>query len=86
MIDYCRCETPVMDVEHDAGCRRCGLPVDFAPTIAVDDLFDTAFEQGCIAVTEPDSDGNFDGIDSDGELASYHVSMIVGVTGKLVKL
>jgi hypothetical protein len=21
-----------MDVEHDAGCRRCGLPVDFSPT------------------------------------------------------
>lgn len=29
-ITYCRCETPVMDVEHDAGCRRCGLPVDFS--------------------------------------------------------
>ena len=20
-----------MDVEHDAGCRRCGLPVNFSP-------------------------------------------------------
>jgi hypothetical protein len=29
---YCTCETPVMDVEHDAGCRRCGLPVDFSPS------------------------------------------------------
>lgn len=29
---YCYCETPLMDVEHDAGCRRCGLPVNFSPT------------------------------------------------------
>lgn len=28
---YCHCEAPVMDPEHDAGCRRCGLPVDFTP-------------------------------------------------------
>lgn len=28
---YCKCESPIMDVEHDAGCRRCGLPVDFTP-------------------------------------------------------
>lgn len=28
---YCECETPVMDPEHDAGCRRCGLPVNFTP-------------------------------------------------------
>lgn len=32
MTIYCACETPVMDVEHDAGCRRCGRPVDFSPT------------------------------------------------------
>jgi len=31
MTLYCECEAPVMDVEHDAGCRRCGRPVDFAP-------------------------------------------------------
>lgn len=29
---YCECETPIMDAEHDAGCRRCGRPVDFTPT------------------------------------------------------
>lgn len=28
---YCDCETPLIDVEHDDGCRRCGLPVDFNP-------------------------------------------------------
>lgn len=28
---YCTCDTPVMDVSQDAGCRRCGLPVDFSP-------------------------------------------------------
>jgi len=31
MTAYCKYETPVMDIEHDAGCRRCGLPVDFSP-------------------------------------------------------
>lgn len=29
----CACDSgPLIDVEHDAGCRRCGLPVNFAPT------------------------------------------------------
>lgn len=28
---YCRCERPLVDVDHDAGCRRCGLPVNFSP-------------------------------------------------------
>ena len=32
-VPYCRCDAPVMDVEHDAGCRRCGLPVDFTPRL-----------------------------------------------------
>jgi hypothetical protein len=31
MTRYCTCEQPVMEVEHDTGCRRCGLPVDFTP-------------------------------------------------------
>jgi hypothetical protein len=35
---YCECETPVMDVEHDAGCRRCGRPVDFSPQPGALDL------------------------------------------------
>lgn len=29
-VEYCECETPLIDIEHDAGCRRCGLPVYFA--------------------------------------------------------
>lgn len=28
---YCSCEAPIFDAEHDAGCRRCGLPIDFTP-------------------------------------------------------
>lgn len=36
MIVYCSCETPIMDVEHDAGCRRCGNPVDFGPAAALE--------------------------------------------------
>ena len=35
MILYCECETPIMDVEHDAGCQRCGRPVDFTPKIKI---------------------------------------------------
>jgi hypothetical protein len=34
-LGYCDCETPVMDIDHDAGCRRCGLPVDFTPNDSV---------------------------------------------------
>jgi hypothetical protein len=46
---YCTCENPLMDVEHDAGCRRCGLPVDFSPTLC---------EHGVsFAPGEPDSEG-----------------------------
>jgi hypothetical protein len=33
---HCRCESPIMDVEHDAGCRRCGDPVDFSGHPPVD--------------------------------------------------
>ncbi|HZR80400.1 MAG TPA: hypothetical protein VFD92_04810 [Candidatus Binatia bacterium] len=29
---YCECETPLIDVDHDAGCRRCGCPVLFGAT------------------------------------------------------
>jgi len=35
-MTYCTCESPIMDVEHDAGCRRCGLPVDFSPKPVVE--------------------------------------------------
>jgi hypothetical protein len=28
---YCQCQDPLIDYEHDAGCRRCGQPVDFTP-------------------------------------------------------
>ena len=37
MILYCECEAPVIDVEHDAGCRRCGRPVDFSPRVVCPD-------------------------------------------------
>src|SRR5689334_22964335 len=33
---YCKCERPIIDVEHDAACRRCGQLVNFdapQPTI-----------------------------------------------------
>lgn len=31
MTLYCECSAPLIDVDHDAGCRRCGRPVDFTP-------------------------------------------------------
>lgn len=31
-MNCCICEQPVMNIFHDAGCRRCGLPVDFSPS------------------------------------------------------
>lgn len=30
---YCACETSLLDPEHDAACRRCGMPVDFSTPI-----------------------------------------------------
>lgn len=35
MTVYCTCGSPLIDVEHDAGCRRCGLPVNFTPPACV---------------------------------------------------
>lgn len=40
--------------------------------------FNTDFEQGCIAQGEPDVDGSFDALDSDGVLCSYGVEMVQG--------
>jgi hypothetical protein len=34
---HCECEKSIMDVEHDAGCRRCGLPVCFVGPATSDD-------------------------------------------------
>lgn len=31
MTIYCECESPLIAIEHDAGCRRCGRPVNFTP-------------------------------------------------------
>lgn len=41
------------------------------------DTFDTEYEQGCVATTEPDEEGNFSGLDSDGVACDFNVSMIV---------
>lgn len=45
-LSYCTCETPIMDVEHDAGCRRCGRPVDFTPEREHDVLMTQAYNMG----------------------------------------
>jgi hypothetical protein len=46
-------------------------------------IFNTAYESRCVALDEPDEDGIFLGIDSDGVKCQYHVGMIVQITGKI---
>lgn len=41
------------------------------------DVFDTDYELGCIATTDSDEQGNFDGLDSDGVECAFNLSMIV---------
>ncbi|MET8342394.1 hypothetical protein [Streptomyces microflavus] len=43
-------------------------------------VFDTPFETGCKALTAPDADGLFDGLDSDGvHCSGYSMAMVVAV-------
>lgn len=39
--------------------------------------FDTPHERGCVVISSPDSDGNFDAYDSDHVACQFHVSMIL---------
>src|SRR4051794_26342336 len=39
-------------------------------------IFDTRAERGCIALTEVDQDGNFDGVDSDNVICSFSPVMV----------
>jgi hypothetical protein len=41
-------------------------------------VFDTPFEQGCLALGAPDKYGWFDGLDSEGVICSFSVVMVVG--------
>lgn len=56
---YCRCALPLIDVAHDDGCRRCGLPVDFSPAAPADS--DAAPEKRYTVTlsTTPDEDGHY---------------------------
>lgn len=42
-------------------------------------VFDTPFEEGCVAQSAPDQNGNFDGLDSDGVLCGFSTSMPIKV-------
>lgn len=44
-------------------------------------VFDTTFESGCIARTNPDRDGNFIALDSDGIDCRFNVTMVTRVAG-----
>lgn len=52
MTIYCECDAPIIDVEHDAGCRRCGRPVDFNPRPDVTAYRYDSFEQAGEAYSE----------------------------------
>lgn len=54
---YCECETPVMDVAHDAGCRRCGRPVDFSPRVPNDLSGPRPGGEGIVLVGQPRPEG-----------------------------
>lgn len=42
----------------------------------IGDIFDTWYEKGCVVMSLPDDDGNFNALDSDGVYCVFHVSMI----------
>lgn len=43
--------------------------------------FNTAYESGCMALSQPDLFGNFDGVDSEGVEVEYNLVMVTEVTG-----
>lgn len=44
--------------------------------IAPGTIFDTPYESGCVALSAPDEQGNFDGVDSDGVVCGYFAPMV----------
>lgn len=46
------------------------------PLISAGTVFDTEYEQGCIAHSTPDEVGNFDATDSDGVVCSFSLAMV----------
>jgi hypothetical protein len=47
--------------------------------IHVGTVFDTDFETGCVATTEPTQWGSFNAIDSDGVECTFSLSMVTEV-------
>jgi hypothetical protein len=43
--------------------------------------FNTKFETNCVATSEPDESGNFDGIDSGGVEVEFNTAMVTEVIG-----
>jgi hypothetical protein len=41
--------------------------------------FDTMYENACLATSDSDDDGNFDGIDSDGSECTFNTIMVIDV-------
>jgi len=78
---YCACEAPAIDVEHDAGCRRCGRPVDFSPQRAAA-LEAIAVGLRSVPVDEPADweDPDYDAAQRP-ELAGHELDKSTGIHG-----
>lgn len=48
-------------------------------TVKRGDTFSTPFESGCIALSDPDEYGNFDGLDSDRVVCGFSLAMLTEV-------
>jgi glutamine synthetase type III len=68
---YCECETPIFDAAHDAGCRRCGNPVNFTPANPADlrDATSAEISEEPTIVLQAMVDGGF------GELSDVTVEL-----------
>lgn len=51
-------------------------PTIAPPTIVRGTVFDTPFEKACIALAEPDEDGNFRALDSDKVVCEFSLAMV----------
>jgi hypothetical protein len=46
--------------------------------------FDTPYERDCVATTDSDRDGNFEGIDSEGAECTFNTIMVIDVRNEEV--
>lgn len=52
------------------------MPKTDKQVIAHGTVFDTHSESHCIALDIPDNTGNFDGIDPNGDITTFHITQV----------